>query len=97
MWLKDEIVKLIDFRQIQGTKGEFEYNFPSVTIGDDEFNKFTVNVGRDDLVDEKTLPDWVLKLIESKGEIAVDIKIFPNKDDKYGQTSKMEIHNLRKA
>jgi len=97
MWCKDEVITLLDFRQVEGIKGDYEYSFPTVVIGDDEYNRFNVNVGRDDLEDRKTLPNWVMKIIEKKGKIACDIKIFPNKEDKYGQTAKMEIHNLRET
>lgn len=95
MWCKDVVLLALDYRQIKGMKGEYEYNFPSVVVGDEDFNKFSVNVGRDDLDEGTTLPKWFLEAIEDKGKFTCDIKIFPNKDDKYGQTAKMEIHNLR--
>jgi len=95
MWCKDVEMLAVDYRQVRGEKNGREYNFPTVVVADEELNRYTVNVGRDDLDEGTTLPKWFLDAVEEKEKFLCDVKIFPNKDDKYQQTCKMEIHNLR--
>jgi len=91
------LLTAIEFRQIQGNNKETgkPYNFPTLIIADENLNRFSVSVNRDDLVEGNTLPTWLIDACEAKEKFIADVKVFPNKDDKYGRQCQIEISNLR--
>jgi len=73
MRCKDEVVKVLDSRHLVGTskKSGKPYDFHTLVVGDEMYNKFEVTVDKDDLVDG-VMPPFLQKAIENQGEIVAD-------------------------
>jgi len=91
MKVKDEIVTLLETRHLTGvgkSSGK-PYDFYTIVVGDDDFNKFEATVGREDLVDG-VLPSWLVEIMEQRGQIVVDLVLTPEE-----RNIKLRIENLR--
>jgi len=97
MQCKDEVVRLIGVRHLQGNgKNGRPYNFSVLQIADENLERYEVSVEREDLNDG-ILPQWILDVAEEKGEIVCDLRIVPNSEDTYQRTCKLIAGNFQPA
>jgi len=79
MLIKDEVLTLLEVRHNEGTskKTGKPYSIYSFTLGDDDYNRLAMDIGRDLLVEGVT-PDWIFKVAEKKDKVICDIEIVPD-------------------
>jgi len=96
MRFHDVVLTAIECRQLTGTgKNGKAYNFPILEVGDEDLNKFSVGVNRNDLDEGTKLPQWLIDACENKEKFSTSMNIRPDRNDQYGKACTIELYDLK--